>query len=164
MKNKLNKIVLILIIMIMSFSIISTVDIVKATDENLNIEVWDGTIEEPTTTRRIDGELYYEIENAKQLAYLAENGGIWLNRNYILTNDIALNDVILDYNKNTGDLMVDESLLNEWTPIAQITSDDSNNDDIMFRGIFDGNNHIISGIYINNTNTECIGVRIVWGF
>ena len=139
----------------------STTVKIAVTDENLNIEVWDGTTEEPTTTRRIDGELYYEIENAKQLAYLAENGGIWLNRNYILTNDITLNDVILDYNKNTGDLMVDESLLNEWTPIAQITSDDSNNDDVMFRGIFDGNNHIISGIFINSKN-ENMGVRIIW--
>ena len=66
----------------------------------------------------------YQIATAEQLALLSQqtNNGMGGDASYILTSDIILND---------GD-----SLL--WTPIGNVGS---------FVGIFDGNNHIISGLY-----------------
>ena len=66
----------------------------------------------------------YQIATAEQLALLAQqtNNGTGGDACYILTNDIVLNN---------GD-----SLL--WTPIGNVG---------MFTGVFDGNNHIIIGLY-----------------
>lgn len=154
MEKKLKKIVVILSIMVLFFCIITLKNSVLAIT-NDNTEVWDGTIEEPTSTRIIDNETYYEIENAKQLAYLAEVGGEWLNKNYILTNDIVLNDVEIEYNKENGELITDSNLLRKWTPIA--FADDEN-----FTGIFDGNNHSILGMYINDDDIkEVKSIRVI---
>lgn len=87
---------------------------------------WNGTVADAYD--RGDGtvENPYQIATAEQLAFLAQqtNNGTGSNAYYLLTNDIILND---------GD-----SLL--WTPIGNIGA---------FSGVFDGNNHIISGLYEN---------------
>ena len=103
--------------------------------------VWDGTtITQPTSMKTIDGVYYYEISTAEELAYIAKEGGDWLGYNYILANDIALNSVELTYDAN-GNLTVNASTLNQWTPING------------FKGIFNGNGHTISGVYINTTSS-----------
>ena len=56
---------------------------------------WNGTITQPTTRETIDGVDYYKIYTAEELAYIAQTGGDWLTYNYILANDIVLNDVEL---------------------------------------------------------------------
>lgn len=94
----------------------------------------------PTVTQIIDNVTYYVINTGKELAYIAQTGGDWLGYNYILANDIVLNDVELTYDEN-GNLTVDASTLNQWTPING------------FKGIFDGNGHSISGVYVNTTSS-----------
>jgi len=94
--------------------------------------VWDGTTEEFTSEDLVQiGDLYYyEISNAEQLAFLAETGGDWLTYNYILTTNIILNDVKLEWDAD-GTLTTENVL--EWTPIYD------------FKGIFDGAGYTISG-------------------
>ena len=102
---------------------------------------WDGTtITQPTSMKTIEGVYYYEISTAEELAYIAKTGGDWLGYNYILANDITLNSVELTYDAN-GNLTVNASILNQWTPINGFT------------GIFDGAGHSISGVYVNTTSS-----------
>ena len=87
---------------------------------------WNGTIAEAYDGGDGTSGNPYQIATAEQLAFLAQqtNNGTGGDAHYILTSDIILND---------GD-----SLL--WTPIGNIG---------VFTGVFDGNNHIISGLYEN---------------
>ncbi len=99
-------------------------------------ECWDGvSVLEPTVKCTVNGISYYEIDNAAHLAYVAKNGGKWLGENYILTNDIVLNDVELICDV-LGNLKIDPSGLNVWQPIDGFT------------GAFNGNGHSISGLYV----------------
>lgn len=87
---------------------------------------WNGTVAETYNGGDGTPENPFQIATAEQLALLAQqtNNGTGGDVNYMLTNDIVLND---------GD-----SLL--WTPIGNIG---------VFSGVFDGNGHIISGLYEN---------------
>ena len=59
-------------------------------------DVWDGSITQPTTLVQKDGVYYYEITKCSELAYVAQTGGEWLSYNYILGNDLNINNVSLD--------------------------------------------------------------------
>ena len=87
---------------------------------------WNGTVAEAYEGGEGTLENPYQIATAEQLALLAQqtNNNTGGDACYLLTNDIILND---------GD-----SLL--WTPIGSIGA---------FTGIFDGNDHVISGLYEN---------------
>ncbi len=89
-----------------------------------NAAVWGGSASIPS----LSGDVY-QIATAENLAWFANavnsgNTGI----NGILTADIQLNE--------TG------STANEWTPIGTIENP--------FEGVFDGDGHAISGLYINS--------------
>jgi len=97
---------------------------------------------EPAT---LNEDSVYEIANAGQLYWFAEfvNAGN-ANANAILTDDIIV---------NTGDVagcggVKDESWLS-WTPIGN---------NLNFKGIFDGNDHYISGLYHNESTTYNFGL------
>ena len=97
--------------------------------------VWDGTtITQPTSMKTIDGVYYYEISTAEELAYIAKTGGDWLGYNYILANDITINNTELAYDAN-GNITADTTSLIRWTAIGKLT------------GNFNGQNHKISGLY-----------------
>jgi len=111
---------------------------------------WDGTtITQPTSMKTINGVYYYEISTAEELAYIAQTGGDWLGYNYILANDITLNSVELTYDAN-GNLTVNASALNQWTPIDGLN------------GIFNGNGFSVSGVYINS-NSDYVGLFSEFG-
>lgn len=117
------------------------------------------TIEEPTTKVNKNGVEFYEISNENQLAYVSQMAGEWLNKNYILVQDIKLNDRNIEYNTETGELITNANYLQEWKPIG------ANGE--KYTGIFDGNNHKISGVYISNKeqdgeNEGKIGTRFIW--
>lgn len=97
-------------------------------------DVWDGTTKQPSELIKVDGIYYYNIHSCDELAYIAKNGGVWLTYNYMLQNDLILNDVILTWNE-VGTCTNTEKLL-EWAPIGS---------SVAFTGIFDGNNHTITG-------------------
>lgn len=108
-------------------------------------DVWDGTTLQPSKLVKKDGIYYYEITKCSELAYIAEAGGDWCNYNYILANNLILNNAEIKWNEN-GECTT--SNLKEWKPIDNFT------------GIFDGNNFKISGVYINNVEKNNVGL---WG-
>lgn len=94
----------------------------------------------------------YEISNAGQLYWFAGlvNGtlsGLAQNKsaNAVLTADIVVNANVL---KSDGTL--NEGTFKEWTPIATSASP--------YTGIFDGQNHTISGLYFNQENSYDVGL------
>ncbi len=97
-----------------------------------------------------DGSWYdpYRIETAQHLANLAymvtDKNTTYKKKYFILTNDITLNDDVLN-DKGTG-LKNDESSYKLWTPIGEygrLYDDD-------FMGIFDGKGHTIRGMVCIN--------------
>lgn len=106
-------------------------------------DIWDGSIEQPETLVQRDGVYYYEITKCSQLAYVAQTGGDWLTYNYILGNDLILNDVVLTWDEE-GNCTNTEELL-EWAPIGDGHPG--------FSGVFLGNGYTISGMYIPNGYT-----------
>lgn len=105
-------------------------------------DVWDGGIEQPTTLVQKDGISYYEIAKCSQLAHVAQTGGDWLTYNYILGDNLILNDVVLTWDENGNCTNVEELL--EWASIG--TSRPG------FSGNFLGNGYTVSGIYIPDDN------------
>ncbi|WP_312046785.1 InlB B-repeat-containing protein, partial [Anaerotignum sp.] len=97
--------------------------------------IWDGTTDKSWYN---DTDKEFTITTAKQLAGLAElvnDGKDFSGKTVKLGEDIVLNDVsdADNWDENTKDL-------NSWAPIG--------NDNAYFSGIFDGNGHTVSGIYI----------------
>ena len=90
----------------------------------------------------------YRIETAQHLANFAymvtDKNTTYKKKYFILTNDITLNDDVLN-DKGTG-LKNDESSYKLWTPIGEYGSlyDDD------FMGIFDGKGHTIRGMVCIN--------------
>ena len=102
--------------------------------------IWDGTTSVIFASGKGTEADPYIINNAAQLSYLAKltnaNGALTKGKYYKLDADILLNDTVLT---NTFELKAVPA--NEWEPIGQDNSH-------MFQGVFDGNNHYISGVYI----------------
>lgn len=105
---------------------------------------WNGTVAETYNGGDGTPENPYQIATAEQLALLAQqtNNGDTGEAHFILTNDIDLN--------GTGG--------QEWTPIGTVKSDWTNpiNPGIgpanPFMGVFDGNNHIVSDLFVNDND------------
>ena len=94
----------------------------------------------------------YEISNAGQLYWFAGlvNGslsGVTQNTsaNVVLTADIVVNENVLK-----PDGTVNEGTFKEWTPIDTSASP--------YTGIFDGQNHTISGLYFNQEDSYNVGL------
>lgn len=121
------------------------------------IEIWDGTSSEPAyngTTKT------YTVKNGRELAWISDvtNGVITSGTNFPtdtsfsgytveLANDIYLNDISNVSNWAT------QAPANEWKPIGS-----ENYKDVKFSGTFDGKNHTISGIYVNEPANSYAGL------
>ena len=111
----------------------------------------DNTHYQPATLNETTGN--YEISNAGQLYWFAGlvNGtldGVEQNTsaNAILTADIIVNKNVL---KSDGTL--NEGTFKEWTPITGSSKS-------TYSGIFDGQNHTISGLYFNQEDSYDVGL------
>ncbi|MEE0265157.1 MAG: GLUG motif-containing protein [Acutalibacteraceae bacterium] len=84
----------------------------------------------------------YEIGNAGQLYWFAEyvNAGN-ISANAILTANIVVNE---------GTMKAETENARAWTPIG--------NSSKLYTGTFNGNNHTVSGLYFNNTETNFVGL------
>ena len=92
----------------------------------------------------------YEISNAGQLYWFAGlvNGTLsGVTKNAVLTADIVVNKNVL---KSDGTL--NEGTFKEWTPIG------INEYNPYEYGIFDGQNHTISGLYFNQGDKQFLGL------
>ena len=105
------------------------------------VSVWDGTWQ-PWTHGTGTASDPFLIENAQQLAYLAYrvNNGLDANGGHVSNHDYHYK-LMVDVDLNGS-----ESL--QWTPIGYWNSD---TDYQCFGGYFEGNNHTISGLYINSS-------------
>ena len=99
---------------------------------------WNGNATQPSVMEMINGVAYYRIYNASELAYIAENKGSWLGYNYMLANDLVVNNTRITYDSE-GNLTTNPSLLRKWKPIDGFT------------GIFDGGGYSISGLYVDES-------------
>ncbi len=102
-------------------------------------DVWDGSILQPSKLVQKGDVYYYEITKCAELAFVAQTGGDWLSRNYILGNNLILNDVTLTWDEKGN--LTNEEELKEWTPVGC---------DEFFTGRFDGNGYTVSGLYISS--------------
>lgn len=104
---------------------------------------WDGTVAEGFTVGNGSAAKPYMILNAEQLAYLVDlcssgNGEATSGKYYTLNVDINLNNVSdADWQKNSP---------KEWTVGTAYECDKA-----AFYGIFNGNGHVIKGLYINES-------------
>lgn len=120
-------------------------------ETNANVqpdEIWDGSIAEGFAGGTGTEADPYLISNGAELAYLAQqtNSGISYQGSYFaLTNDIYLNDTT-DW-ESWGN---DTAPANEWTAIGTESSP--------FSGSFDGNGHVVSGVYINELESQYQGL------
>lgn len=94
---------------------------------------WEGDVEKPSV-REIDGKEFYEIANPENLAWFA----VQVNKGNLTYNAILTDDIVV-----WEDSVSSETI--EWTPMGIMKHA---NDENGFSGIFDGNGHFISGIYV----------------
>ena len=112
------------------------------------VSTWDGTHTPWTNGTGTEADPFL-IENAQQLAYLTYRvnngldaaGGHVSNQNY--------------YYKLMTDIDLNGSESFQWTPIGYFTS---STDYQCFGGHFDGNNHTVSGVYINSSTLSYVGL------
>ena len=94
----------------------------------------------------------YEISNAGQLYWLADqvknDHTNFKNANAVLTADITVNTGVL---QSDGSLADDTSSFRSWTPIGF-------NDLRIYTGIFDGQGHTVSGLYVDDASTNFVGL------
>lgn len=109
---------------------------------------WDGTTAKDFACGAGTKLSPYVILTAEQLAKLSfvigANEKDYQGKYYKLGADIILNDgKIID---EKGALVADSSKLHKWTPIG--------NSSVAFTGTFDGDGHIVSGMFINTTSSH----------
>ena len=108
---------------------------------------------------------YYAIENAGQLYWFAAlvSGKLEYmpkdaTANAVLTTNITVNENVL---KSDGTLADDVSNLKIWNYFGNINVDPSTGQsDYNFYGIFDGNYHTISGLYVNGASFMTMGAGL----
>ena len=90
----------------------------------------------------------YQISNLYEFYWFVDtinsgNGSI----DAVLTNDITVNNAVL---KGDGTLAKDVSTFTSWTPIGS--------NDCPYNGTFDGQGHTISGLYLDDTSADYVGL------
>lgn len=110
------------------------------------VSTWDGTWEPWTHGTGTEADPFL-IENAQQLAYLAYrvNNGLDAGGGHVSNHDYHYK-LMVDVNLNGSESF-------QWMPIGYWNSD---TDYQCFGGHFDGNNHTISGLYVNS-NANRVG-------
>ena len=105
------------------------------------VSVWDGTYAPWTNGTGTEADPFL-IENAQQLAYLTYrvNNGLDAAGGHVSNQDL--------HYKLMTDVDLNGSEDFQWTPIGYWIS---NTNYYSFGGHFDGNNHTISGLYINSS-------------
>ena len=101
--------------------------------------VWDGTVATSFAGGTGTEDDPYLISNGAELAYLAQVATE--GKFYRLTEDIILNEDVLN-----EDYSLNGTPANPFKPISY------------FYGTFDGNGHVISGLYINDSSGTAVGL------
>lgn len=118
-------------------------------DEEGNDEVNRGPVSEKFEGNGTKSDPYI-ISTAADLRKLADdvaNGKSYRDEYFLLTNDIVVNQDVLDEN---GELSSESGNFEQWIPIGT--------EDSPFCGTLDGNGYDISGIYINDEEKKSVGL------
>jgi hypothetical protein len=113
--------------------------------------IWNGTANTDWYTKNTSATTFYistaeELAGLSNLVYPTPPNATFENKTIILTADIMLNDTAGWKNWWTNP----PANIKSWKPIAEATGSQVARH---FQGTFDGNGHIISGIYINAVTT-----------
>ena len=104
--------------------------------------MWDGSVADSFAGGTGTAEDPYQIENGAQLAYLAQ----------------LVNEGNEEYNaacyELTADIDLNGSEEQQWTPIGL----EGSSQNYPFKGQFDGKGHKITGLYINDSNKNGVGL------
>ena len=94
----------------------------------------------------------YEISNAGQLYWFAGlvNGTLSGETQNTSANAVLTADIVVNKNVLKPDGTLNEGTFKEWTPIATSASP--------YTGIFEGQNHTISGLYFNQEDSYDVGL------
>ena len=97
----------------------------------------------------------YEISNAGQLYWFAGlvNGTLSGETQNASANAVLTADIVVNKNVLKSDGTVNEGTFKEWTPIGNTC----NGSYSPYTGIFEGQNHTISGLYFKQENTSEVG-------
>lgn len=123
-------------------------DDIAPLNDDTDSDVWDGKPAEKFAGGAGTVDDPYKISTGAELAYLAEkvNGGESYSGEYFkLTNDIQLNELDENGMPKAAD---GQDKAFPWTPIGKFVKSSNKQP---FSGIFDGDGHTISGLYINLT-------------
>ncbi len=95
----------------------------------------------------LNADGYHEIYNVGQLYWFAEEVNSFNNSTDAVYNAILMNDIVINENlvDEDGKLSEDTASLRQWMPISSGTH-------TFYNGVFNGNYHTISGVYIDNPN------------
>jgi len=115
--------------------------------------VWDGSVDTSWYSDEIGS---FDISTPQQLAGFAQlvnEGKTFQNKKVSLVSDIILNE---------GEIVSESGIytfssgkdLNEWIPIGTYQSTSTRG----FRGTFEGNNHVIEGVYMDCEETDYQGL------
>ncbi|MCQ2121173.1 MAG: InlB B-repeat-containing protein [Fibrobacter sp.] len=96
---------------------------------------WHGGSNEPENTKKIDGKVFYLISTPEELAWFA----VQVNTGKTTINAQLANDIVLWDTEVTS-----TSGTTRWKAIGDTSTR-------AFDGVFDGNGHKISGLYVNDT-------------
>lgn len=127
--------------LVISLLLIITLPMAKLSAQ---VSTWDGTWEPWTHGTGTEANPFL-IENAQQLAYLAYrvNNGLDASGGHVSNHDYHYK-LMVDVDLNGSEDF-------QWTPIGYYIS---GTDTQSFGGHFDGNRHIVSGLYINSSAKE----------
>lgn len=103
-------------------------------------------------------EQAYKITNAGQLYWFAayvNEGGENLNANAYLANGITINENLLNsITTDENGKVTNDNGARKWVPIGNYASSNT----LIYKGVFNGNNHSIKGIYINEASKQYQGL------
>ncbi len=149
MKNKTNrtlrKILSIALCLALIMSYVPMVSITAsaaATDITVTIDTGASV-----TLRDADGNDYYDIGTADELYAFAAavNGGNTVINGELTANIVVNQNVLVD-----GTLNSYTEGFRVWTPIGNLIK--------IYKGTFDGGDHTVSGLYLNNIEAEYVGL------
>ena len=147
--------ILLVITMLMTLMIPVLTFTVTAADEPAPVNVaqsgvsyYDGT---PTTDWYGDGSaIEFVLDSASDLyglAQLVNGGNTFSGKTVKLTTDVVINGGDVD---DFGAPGYDTSSLFAWEPIGKSAT-------VTFSGTFDGDGHVVSGLFVSKVNTDYVG-------
>lgn len=125
-------------------------DDIAPLNDDTDSDVWDGKPAEKFADGAGTVDDPYKISNGAELAYLAQKvneGESYSGGYFTLTSDIQLNELDENGMPKAAD---GQDKAFPWTPIGKFVKSSNKQP---FSGIFDGDGHTISGLYINLTGS-----------